>query len=152
VDERERVLVTLAGMRILMGVLWLALLLRAMPPSFGRHHDDGLLHTFRLAEQHAAIGPLRDLVRHLVIPHFTVFGWIVFVLELAAGISLLVGLYTRAGAWIGLSLAILFSVFVGRSPHEWRLGLVLFVAWHVVLLATPCARRLSLDDALGRDP
>lgn len=151
-DERERVLVTLAGMRILMGAVWIALLLRSMPPSFGRHRDEGLMHTFRLAEQHAAVGPLRDLVHHVVIPHLTVFGWIVFLAEATAGISLLVGLFTRVGAWVGLGLAILFSIFVGRAPHEWRLGLLLFVAWHVVLLATPCARRISLDDGLGRDP
>jgi uncharacterized membrane protein YphA (DoxX/SURF4 family) len=139
-------------MRILMGVVWLALLLRAMPPHFGKHRSDGLLHIFRLAEQHAAVGPLRDLVRHAVIPHFTIFGWIVFLVEAAAGVSLLVGFYTRVGAWIGLGLAVLFSLFLGRAPHEWRIGLLLFVAWHVVLLATPCARRISLDDALGRDP
>ena len=43
-------------------------------------------------------------------------------------------------------------IFLGHAPHSWRFALVLFVAWHVVLLMTPCARRLSLDDRLGRDP
>jgi uncharacterized membrane protein YphA (DoxX/SURF4 family) len=152
VDERERVLLTLAGMRALMGVVWLSLLVGKLPPHFGRHTRDGLMHTFLLAEQHAAIGPLRDLVRRLVIPHFTVFGWIVFLIELVAGVVLLTGYHTRVGAWIGLAIAIAMVVFLGPAPHTWRFALVLFVAWHVVLLATPCARRLSLDDRLGRDP
>jgi uncharacterized membrane protein YphA (DoxX/SURF4 family) len=152
VDERERVLLTLAGMRALMGLVWLSLLFGKFPPHFGRHDRDGLMHTFRLAEQHAAIGPLRDLVRRLVIPHFTVFGWIVFLVELAIGILLLTGYYTRVGVWIGLIASLVMVVFLGHTPHTWRFALVLFVAWHVVLVATPCARRLSLDDRLGRDP
>jgi uncharacterized membrane protein YphA (DoxX/SURF4 family) len=152
VDERERVLLTLAGMRALMGVIWLSLLFAKLPPDFGRHDRDGLGHTFRLAEQHAAIGPLRDLVRRVVIPHFTVFGWIVFAVELVAGALLLSGWFTRIGAFTGLGASLVMVVFLGPTPHTWSFALVLFVAWHLVLLATPCARRLSLDDRLGRDP
>jgi uncharacterized membrane protein YphA (DoxX/SURF4 family) len=110
------------------------------------------MHTFRLAEQHAATGPLRDLVRRVVIPHFTVFGWIVFAVELVAGVLLLTGWFTRIGAWTGLGASLVMVVFLGPTPHTWSFALVLFVAWHLVLLATPCARRLSLDDRLGRDP
>ena len=139
-------------MRALMGIVWLSLLFGKLPPNFGRHAHDGLTHTFQLAERHAAIGPLRDLVRRLVIPHFTVFGWIIFLLELVTGLLLLTGWYTRLGAWVGLGSSLVMVLFLGHTPHSWRFALVLFVAWHVVLLATPCARRLSLDDRLGRDP
>jgi uncharacterized membrane protein YphA (DoxX/SURF4 family) len=152
VDERERVLLTLAGMRALMGVLWISLLFGKLPPDFGRHDRDGLMHTFRLAEQHALIGPLRDLVRRLVIPHFTFFGWLVFLVELTAGVLLVAGFHTRVGAWIGLGASLVMVVFLGPTPHTWGFALALLVAWHVVLLATPCARRLSFDDRLGRDP
>jgi uncharacterized membrane protein YphA (DoxX/SURF4 family) len=152
VDERERVLLTLAGMRALIGLLWLSMLLAKPPPHFGRHARDGLMHTFELARQHAAIGPLRDLMHRLVIPHFTLFGWLTFLLELLAGLLLLTGFYTRVGAWLGLALSLVMAVFLGGAPHTFRFALVLLVAWHVVLLATPCARRLSLDDRLGRDP
>jgi uncharacterized membrane protein YphA (DoxX/SURF4 family) len=152
VDERERVLVTLAGMRALMGIVWLSLLFGKLPPHFGRHDRDGLMHTLELARQHAVVGPLRDLVHRLVIPHFTLFGWIIFLLELITGILLLAGFHTRFGAWLGLTLSVVIVLFLGPAPHSWRFGLVLLVAWHVVLLATPCARRLSFDDRLGRDP
>jgi uncharacterized membrane protein YphA (DoxX/SURF4 family) len=152
VDERERVLVTLAAMRVLMGILWLSHLVWKLPPNFGRHRSNGLMHSFMFAERYAVIGPLRDLVRDEVIPHFTLFGSIVFVVEVTAGISLLAGFYTRVGASLGLAQAIAISLFVGGAPHEWRFGLVLFIAWHIVLLTTPCARRFSLDDRLGRDP
>ena len=151
-DERERVLLTLAGMRALMGLLWISQLFAKLPPGFGRHDRDGLMHTFQLAEHHAVIGPLRDLVRRLVIPHFTFFGWLVFLVELTAGVLLLAGFHTRVGAFIGLGVALVMVVFLGPTPHTWSFALILLVAWHVVLLATPCARRLSFDDRLGRDP
>ncbi len=151
-DERERVLVTLAAMRVLMGILWLSDLIWKLPPGFGRHGSNGLMQSFLWAERYAVIGPLRDLVGDEVIPHFTVFGYIVFVIEAVAGISLLLGFYTRVGATVGLAQALVIALFVGRAPHVWRFGLVLFIAWQIVLLATPCARRFSLDDRLGRDP
>jgi uncharacterized membrane protein YphA (DoxX/SURF4 family) len=152
VDERERVLVTLAGMRALMGAIWLSLLVGKLPPHFGRSDRNGFMHTFQLARQHAFTGALRGLVHRLVIPHFTLVAWIVFLLELVTGLLLLTGFYTRVGAWLGLLLSLAIALFLGSSPHSWRFALVLLVAWHVVLLATPCARRLSLDDRLGRDP
>jgi uncharacterized membrane protein YphA (DoxX/SURF4 family) len=144
--------VTLAGMRLLMGIVWLTLLLGKLPPHFGRHGRNGLMHTFELARRHAVTGPLRGLVHRLVIPHFTLFAWVTFALELLTALLLVTGFYTRIGAWLGLTLALLTAVFLGNAPHSWRFALVLFVAWHAVLLLTPCARRLSLDDRLGRDP
>jgi uncharacterized membrane protein YphA (DoxX/SURF4 family) len=152
VDERERVLVTLAGMRALMGIIWLSLLVGKLPPRFGRNDRDGLMHTFRLARQYALTGPLRGLVHRLVIPHFTLFAWLTFLFGLLVGLLLLTGFCTRIGAWLGLALALVIVLFLGDAPHTWRFALVLLVAWHVVLLATPSARRLSLDDRLGRDP
>ena len=96
-----RTLYALAGLRILLGVLWLANLSWKLPPDFGKNDAEGLLYNFRLAEEHAVIGPLQDLTREVVIPHFTLFGWLVFLAELAAGVLLLLGLWTRVGALIG---------------------------------------------------
>ncbi len=110
------------------------------------------MHTFELARQHAAIGPLRDLVRRLVIPHFTLFGWIIFLARAAHRDPAPDRLPHTHRRLAGLALSLVIVLFLGHAPHSWRFGLVLLVAWHVVLLATPCARRLSFDDRLGRDP
>ena len=40
---------TLAGMRALMGGIWLLLLAGKLPPHFGRSDRNGLMHTFQLA-------------------------------------------------------------------------------------------------------
>jgi uncharacterized membrane protein YphA (DoxX/SURF4 family) len=148
--EAARVLYALAGLRILLGVLWLANLAWKLPPDFGKDDPEGLLYSFRLAEQDAVIAPLRDLVSDVVIPHFTFFGWLVFLAELVAGVLLLLGLWTRIGALVGLVQSIAISLLVVAAPGEWVWTYVMLVAIGLVVLVTPSGRRLSLDARRGR--
>lgn len=143
--EAARTLYGLAGLRILLGVLWLANLSWKLPPDFGKHDPEGLLYNFERAEQYAVVGPLRDFTREVVIPHFTLFGWLVFLAELAAGLLLLLGLWTRVGALMGLIQSITIALLVVRAPNEWVWTYVMFVAIGLVVLLTPSGSKLSLD-------
>jgi uncharacterized membrane protein YphA (DoxX/SURF4 family) len=69
----------------------------------------------------------------------------VFVIELAAGVLLLLGLWSRLGAALGLAQAIAITLLVVDAPNEWLWGYLMFVAIHLVLLLTPAGERLSLD-------
>lgn len=143
--EAARTLYGLAGLRILLGVLWLANLSWKLPPDLGKHDDEGLLYNFERAEQYAVVGPLRDFTREVVIPHFTLFGWLVFLAELTAGLLLLLGLWTRVGALMGLIQSITIALLVVRAPNEWVWTYVMFVAIGLVVLLTPSGSKLSLD-------
>lgn len=81
----------------------------------------------------------------VVIPHYTLFGWLVFLVELAAGVLLLLGLWSRVGALIGLTQTIAITVLAVRAPHEWVFTYVMFLAIGLVVLFTPSDRVLSLD-------
>jgi thiosulfate dehydrogenase [quinone] large subunit len=96
------------------------------------------------------IGPLRDLVSDVVIPHFTLFGWLVFRVELVAGVLLLLGLWTRIGALVGLVQSIAITLLVVAAPGEWVWTYVMLVASGLVVLVTPSGRRLSLDARRGK--
>ena len=143
--EAGRVLYALAGLRILLGVLWLANLSWKLPPDFGKNDPEGLLYNFRRAEHYAVIRPLRDVAREVLIPHFTLFGWLVLLAELTAGVLLLLGLWTRVGALIGLVQSIAITLLVVDAPNEWVWTYVMFVAIGIVVLVTPSGSRLSLD-------
>jgi len=143
--ELSRILYSLAGLRILLGVLWLANLSWKLPPDFGKKDPEGLLYNFELAKEYAVVAPLRDIADSVLIPHFTVFGWLVFLVELAAGVLLLLGLWTRVGAAIGLVQAIAITLLVVQAPAEWVWTYVMFVAISAVVLVTPAGSRLSLD-------
>jgi uncharacterized membrane protein YphA (DoxX/SURF4 family) len=144
-DGDERTLFVLAGARILLGVLWLANLTWKLPPDFGRKDPEGLLYNFELASEHAVVAPLRRLAEDVLIPHFTLFGWMVFLVELAVGLSLLLGLWTRVGALVGVAQSIAITLLVARAPDEWIWTYVLFVGMSVVVALTPSGERLSLD-------
>jgi uncharacterized membrane protein YphA (DoxX/SURF4 family) len=140
-----RTLYALAGLRILLGVLWLANLAWKLPPEFGKDDPEGLLYNFELAKDYAVVAPLRDLADSVIIPHFTLFGWLVFLGELAAGVLLLLGLWTRVGALIGLVQSVAITLLVVRAPDEWVWTYVMFVAISAVVLITPAGSRLSID-------
>jgi thiosulfate dehydrogenase (quinone) large subunit len=148
--ERDRIAWVFVSLRVFMGVLWLSNLSWKLPPDFGRNDPRGLMYSFRQAEQYALSEPLRRLMAHVVIPHFTLFGWQVFLVELVAGVLLLLGWHTRVGAVIGLLQAIAITVLTVRAPNQWFWGFALFVAVSLVLVVVPCNMRFSVDRWQGR--
>ena len=146
----ERTVLALAGLRIFMGILWLANLSWKLPPDFGRDDPRGLLYSFRQAEQYALVGPLRDFVHDVVIPHFTLFGSLVFSVELIAGVLLFFGLFTRVGAVVGTGQSLAITALVVRAPNEWAWGYAMFILLNLLPLVAPSNARLSLDRWLRR--
>jgi thiosulfate dehydrogenase [quinone] large subunit len=90
-------------------------------------------------------GPLRDLMHDLVIPHFTVFGWLVFAVELAAGVFLTLGFMTRLGGLLGTTQAIVITALVVQAPDEWFWTYAMLVILNSLSLFAPTGARLSID-------
>jgi len=61
-----------------------------------------------------ASAPYQHFLQQMVIPHATLFSYLVMVGELAAGLSLLLGLGTRVGAAIAMFLFLNFMLAKGR--------------------------------------
>jgi len=135
-----------------MGALWLVNLLWKLPTGFGKGNYWGLPRTLAVAHHHAFTSPLRSLVGSVFIPHTTAVGWIVFIVQLLTGLSLLFGIVTRVGALLGLLQAIAIALLVANAPGEWLSGYLMFILLSSLLLLLPVSRRMSLDDVLGRDP
>ncbi len=150
VAEFARMASVLALLRMFMGVLWIANLWWKRPPDFGRDQPRGLLFSFQQAERYAVWTPLRHIMRDVVIPHFTLFGWEVFLIEATAGTLLLLGWHTRVGALVGTVQASSITVLMVEAPHEWFWGYAMFVLLNLALLVAPSNLRLSLDHRQGR--
>jgi thiosulfate dehydrogenase (quinone) large subunit len=149
-SDAARMALVFAGLRIFVGIVWIANLSWKLPPDFGRHDARGLLYSFELAHRWALVGPLRDLVGSVVIPHFTLFGWMVFGIELAAGVFLTLGLMTRLGAVLGTAESVAITLLVGRAPTEWFWGYAMFVLLNAVPLVVRSDARLSVAHARRR--
>jgi thiosulfate dehydrogenase [quinone] large subunit len=131
-------------------VLWLANLSWKLPPGFGRDDPEGLLYNFRRAEEHAVFGFLQTFMREVVIPHFTLWGAIVFTIELVAGALLTLGVFTRLGALVGTVQAVMITLLVVDAPNEWFWTYAMLILVNLVCLLTVTDERLSVRPALER--
>jgi thiosulfate dehydrogenase (quinone) large subunit len=137
-----------AGVRIVMGILWLTNAGWKTPPDFGRAGGRGLFRFTSFAVEHEVFAPFAFIVREIVLPNFTLFGWTVLLVEAALGSFLLLGLGTRLWALIGAAQAAVITLSTLNAPGEWNWGYYMFVAIHLLLFATASGRIGGLDGLL----
>jgi uncharacterized membrane protein YphA (DoxX/SURF4 family) len=132
-------------LRVLMGAMWWQQTLWKIPP-----HFDGLHYWMEQEAEHAAIALQGALVRDIVLPYLAVFGPLVYLVELAIAVSLLLGLFARAGALLGLLMGLNLWLGLYSAPNEWPwiyMFLVMIQAWFVI---DPPGRVLGADGLLRR--
>jgi uncharacterized membrane protein YphA (DoxX/SURF4 family) len=128
------------GLRMLMGAMWWQQTLWKIPPNF-----DGLKYWMGQEADHAAIALQGVLVRDVVLPNISVFGPLVYLVELTIGVSLLLGLFSRAGALLGLLMGLNLWLGLYSADGEWPwtyMFLVVIQAWFVL---DPPGRVLGAD-------
>ena len=133
------------GLRVLMGAMWWQQTLWKIPPNF-----DGLKFWMQQEADHAAIALQGTLVRDIVLPNLTVFGPLVYLVELIIGVTLLLGLFSRAGALLGLLMGLNLWLGLYSADGEWPwtyMFLVMIQAWFVI---DPPGRVLGADVLLRR--
>lgn len=139
----------IAVARAIIGVLWLFSLRWKLPPDFMPAEGPGLMDWLELEVAHAAF-PLYGLfVEQIVLPNFTLFAWLIFLTELAVGLSLLIGAFTRLGALLGLGLSLNLGIGLLEVPGEWPWSYAMLAMWHGLFLVTGAGRVWGLD-GLGR--
>ena len=147
-DPERTTPIALAGLRILFGLLWMQSAGWKVPP-----HFEALRNQTRLAIDHEVFRPWTWFVRHVVLEHFSVFGWLTLIVEATLGALLLVGLATRMAAIAGAGLALFIGLTVLDAPGEWGWSYWMLIVGHLVLAATAAGRHAGVDGLLTRgDP
>jgi uncharacterized membrane protein YphA (DoxX/SURF4 family) len=92
----------------------------------------------------------KTLLRSYVVPHSELFGYLVMIGEIAVGVCLLLGLFTRLSAFVGLVMLINYYLGPGMARGGYMLAHQQFyiVALAVFVLAGP-GRTLGLDGLLS---
>lgn len=136
----------LSGCRSLIGLLWLASLRWKLPPAFeaGEGHRS-LLEWLQLEVAHPTVGLYADFVANIVMPNFILFAWLTFVIELAIGLSLTFGLFSRLGAALGLLWSFNLAIGLLSVPGEWPWSYLMLIMWHGLFLVSTERQVWSLD-------
>lgn len=130
-------------LRFLIGCMWWQQSLWKIPPNYG-----GLIHWMTEMVDHASIPLQSQLVKDIVIPNIGLFGPLVYGVEVLIGVSLILGLFTRVGAIIGLGMALNLWLGLYSAPGEWpwTYGFLVIVQCYYVLDAP--GRSLGIDAGL----
>ncbi|MGH7211349.1 MAG: hypothetical protein ACREF1_07810 [Acetobacteraceae bacterium] len=129
--------------RLLVGIMWWQQSLWKIPPN-----EDGLIYWMKQEVAHAAIGLQSDFVGNVVLPHITIFGPVVYAIEACIGASLMLGLFTRGFALLGLAMAANLWLGLYSAPGEWPWTYMFLVILMGLFVVEPPGRGLGIDALL----
>ena len=132
-------------LRVFTGTMWWQQTLWKIPPNF-----DGLKYWMQQEVDHAAIPLQGQLVGSIVLPNIFIFGPLVYAIELLISVSLLLGLATRAGAVLGLLMALNLWLGLYSAPGEWPwtyMFLIIIQCWFTI---DPPGRSLGADALINQ--
>ena len=137
-----------AAARIAVGLYWLYEQHWKLPPDFGLHDARGLMFAFQQSIQYPTVDLYRTFLQDVVVTHFHLFAWLLGLTEVAIGVSLVLGLFTRAGALLGVLQAVNLLIAQGRTPEGPWIYLAILAA-NLFALFAPSNRRFSVDNWLA---
>ena len=128
-------------LRVIIGIMWWQQSLWKIPP----HYDWGLIHWMEEMVEHASTQLQSVLVRDLVLPNIAVFGPLVYAIEVAITVSLILGVVTRLGAALGALMAINLWLGLYNAPGEWPWTYMFLVVLQLIFVINPPGRSLGVD-------
>lgn len=148
-DTRQSRL-AIAFVRVGVALLWVQNSSWKTPPKFGANGNSvsGLRRFTGYAVEHPVLAPFTWLVKHVVLPNFTLFGWLTLFTEASIGAFLLIGLATRFWAAVGILQTSAITLSVLHAPNEWHWTYFLMFLAHIALLALAAGRAYGLDGVL----
>jgi uncharacterized membrane protein YphA (DoxX/SURF4 family) len=84
-------------------------------------------------------------VRDLVLPNIAVFGPLVYAIEVAIAVSLIVGVATRLGGLLGALMAINLWLGLYNAPGEWPWTYMFLIVIQLIYVIDPPGRSLGVD-------
>ena len=131
--------------RFVVGSMWWQQALWKFPTDLG-----GLRYWTEQMAEHAAFSLQSAFVRDVILPHFTPIGICIFLIEIAVGVSLMLGLLTRLSAICGALFIANIWLGLYRVDSEWPWSYVFLILLLVLFSLEAFGRSLGCD-ALARE-
>lgn len=132
-------------LRLIVGVMWWQQSLWKIPPNY-----DGLIYWMKQMVAHAAIPLQSQAVEAIVLPHITLFAPVVYLAEVAIGVSLMLGLFSRLGAVLGLLMGLNLWLGLYSAPGEWPWTYFFLIVIQLMFVIDPPGRSLGADMLGGK--
>ena len=132
--------------RFIVGSMWWQQALWKFPTDLG-----GLQYWTEQMAKHAAFSFHRVFVRDVILPHFTPIGVGVFFIEIAIGVSLMLGLLTRLSALGGALFIANLWLGLYRVDSEWPWSYVFLILLLVLFSLEAFGRSLGCDALVRED-
>jgi uncharacterized membrane protein YphA (DoxX/SURF4 family) len=138
--------------RFFIGAMWWQQSLWKLPPTYTNNPDGsgGLRYWIDEMTKWASTGLQRHFVKDVVLPHFYLFAPQVYFSEVLIAVTLILGLFSRLGAFLGALMAINLWLGLYRSPAEWPWTYFFLIIVQIVFLVQRPGRSLGLDAILQR--
>lgn len=131
---------TFAVIRIGVGILWLSNVGWKTPTAFA-----SLRGFTEAGVRYPVLAPYAWVLKHVVLPNFTLFAWTVLAVESLLAAFLLIGLFTRLFGLIGAAQATAIGLSVAFAPGEWPWSYYLMIMANIALVASAAGRVWGLD-------
>ena len=144
-------------LRFLVGAMWWQQSLWKLPPYYT---DDpaapfgttGLAFWMKQMVEFAPFELQASFVKNVVLEHFYLIAPLVYLTEVAIGVSLILGLLTRLGGLAGFLMAANLWAGLYVAPHEWPWTYFFLVVIQAIYTLHPPGRSLGLDVLLRARP
>ncbi|WP_100444026.1 TQO small subunit DoxD [Glycomyces xiaoerkulensis] len=135
--------------RVGVALMWIDNASWKVPPDFGRGDPPRTLYRWTLnGIEYEVFAPWARFLETVVVPNFAVFGWLVLALEASLGAFLLIGLFTRLFALLGIVQSLAIALSALGAPHEWYWAYLLMMLVHLLLFTTAAGRFGGMDGLL----
>src|SRR5215510_2184582 len=136
--------------RILYGVLWWQQSRWKVPSDdFGRKSGGGLWYWVHQEIQYPTVAAYKNFLVNVMIPHWTLFGWMTLITETFIATTLILGLGTRLGSLVAIGMAANITIGILNVPHEWGWTYTMLIMFPAIFLLTDAGRSFGVDAFLA---
>ena len=139
--------------RIALGFMWLQMALQKAPWIIGPEGKPyGWLYGYIWKEiNNPTFGFYTEFLKNFLLPNFNFFGFTTFIVEIAIGLSLVLGFLVPLIGGLGGTL-MQINIMLGSYsiPGEWFWLWPMLIGSHVIFMMGRAGRRLGLDAPLSR--
>ncbi len=132
--------------RVALGLFWLAQQTWKPPPTFGCPNG-GFCFWLDQEIQHPLIPLFADFLRAVIRPNVIAFGWFTLFLEVAIGLALIFGVYTRLAALVGALWSVNLLIGLSAVPGETPLYYLAIILVNLLFVVIGAVGQISVDRA-----